>query len=158
MTPCTGSGSSSWTPANFSAGSIFFGISAVGLMLFALFKLREKCLVFLSPAVTPDNFGIGLAIVGALLATSLPQDPVALTNKEGDTFFSSCCLLLFLLQLLMGFMTPAASTTMPCCGSLAESRFLLPRVRLRILQTRNRRNFNQSSNPCEANKRRLVQL
>lgn len=56
-------------------------------MLFALFKLREKCLVFLSPAVTPDNFGIGLAIVGALLATSLPQDPVALTNKKGDTFF-----------------------------------------------------------------------
>jgi hypothetical protein len=46
------------------------GIVAVGVMLFTLFKLRANYLLRLSPSVSPEKFGVGLGVGGALSIVS----------------------------------------------------------------------------------------
>ena len=53
-------------PSEFLGWFNTLGILAVGVMLFTLYKLRENYLIRLSPSITPERFGVGLGIGGAL--------------------------------------------------------------------------------------------
>jgi|GEM_PF-4646397 len=53
-------------PSEFLGWFNTLGMIAVGVMLFNLFRLREKYLIRLSPRVTLERFGIGLGVGGAL--------------------------------------------------------------------------------------------
>lgn len=57
-------------PSEFLGWFNALGIVAVGVMLFTLFKLRANYLLRLSPGVTPEKFGVGLGVGGALSIVS----------------------------------------------------------------------------------------
>lgn len=57
-------------PSAFLGWFNVLGIVAVGVMLFTLFKLRANYLLRLSPSVSPEKFGVGLGVGGALSIVS----------------------------------------------------------------------------------------
>src|SRR5579885_2184947 len=57
-------------PSAFLGWFNALGIVAVGVMFFTLFKLRANYLLRLNPGVTPEKFGVGLGIGGALSIVS----------------------------------------------------------------------------------------
>ena len=57
-------------PSEFLGWFNELGIVAVGVMVFTLFKLRANYLLRLSPGVSPEKFGVGLGVGGALSIVS----------------------------------------------------------------------------------------